>query len=111
MTNYPVRMKKGIKGPAFIIVPISESLVDRAVFNGLVRKSLGKDQMESEDEMKKVIRIKWNNEDQILQLLEQSKIMVHYDPRVDELKAIEEYIFKHFKWKPEDERPIGIGEY
>lgn len=38
---YPARIAKGVKGPAWIIVPISENEVNRATFNACVRVRLG----------------------------------------------------------------------
>jgi len=109
---YPVRMKKDLRGPAFFIVPISESPVDRAVFNGIVRSVLGDDSIvETQEQLRKVCRIKYHNESQIVELLARSKLMVHDPPSVGELQAIEDYIAKHFRWSPDDEKPVGIGDY
>ena len=95
--TYKLKTKVPVKGPAWIIVPISESLVDRAVFNGCARVVLQKEYIESQKEFDYVAEIYWNNVDELRRLLLRSMLRVHYPPTDDECQQIEDYIAEHFK--------------
>ncbi|RLC73897.1 MAG: hypothetical protein DRI61_17630 [Chloroflexi bacterium] len=95
---YPLKIKKGIKGPAWIMVPLSESMVDRAVFNGIMRKILGKEFCETQEEFERVVRIKDRHEDDVVRLLKESQLLVHDPPLKEELERIEQYMYENWKW-------------
>ena len=97
--TYKLKTKVPVKGPAWIIVPISESLVDRAVFNGCARVVLQKDYIETQEEFDRVADIYWQNVEEFYKLLSESNIQVHSPPTDDECQQIEDYIAEHFKWR------------
>jgi len=78
-------------------VPISESLVDRAVFNGCARVVLQKDYIESQEEFDRVVDVYWQNVEEFYRLLSESNIQVHDPPTDDECQRIEDYIVKNWR--------------
>lgn len=50
----------GVKGPAYIMVPISENPVNRAVFNGVAKAEFGRP-LKDADEIEEVWRLQTSN--------------------------------------------------
>jgi len=93
MAVYPLQIAKGIVAPAYVMVPLLESEVDRAVFNGIARIVLGKLPVATQEDFDKVVKIKDDAEDLIFHELKGAP-SVHVPPTNSECLAIEEYITK-----------------
>lgn len=61
-----LRIRKGLKGPAYIMVLLSESWTDRALFNDVVEKLYGRD-VETLEELKRAYDIMIALEECIIQ--------------------------------------------
>jgi len=94
MRRYKLRIAKGIVGPAYIMVPLSEGDIDRAVFNAVARIVLGKDHVDTQGEFNRVAKIKDESEDEIYKVLEDAP-KVHDPPTLQECRAVEDYVFEH----------------
>ena len=70
-----LRIKKGVKGPAWIMVPLSESLPDRLLFNEVVSRLYGRD-VETEEELETAYDIVMDLEEKILSDPEFSETLV-----------------------------------
>lgn len=67
---YELKIEKHVRGNAIDMVPLSESKVDRAVFNGCVNAVLGRN-VKTAEEFEKVIGFKDEREDEIIESLEE----------------------------------------
>lgn len=87
---YKVRIEKGVMGRAIIMVPISESPVDTAVFNACVEAHLGHD-CRNTKEIEEVYTY-WNeNELRILKVL--NDVMID-SLKPEEMKKIEDAVIR-----------------
>jgi len=93
--TYPPRIARGIKGPAWIIIPISENEVNRATFNACVRARLGSKLVNSLAELNDV------QEFETLKELTIMKALKSFGPidtdKDSDLKRLEDHIYNALK--------------
>lgn len=65
---YEPKIRKGVRGNAIDMMPLSESMVDRAVFNACIEVVLGRE-VKTNEEFRKVVEWKDTREEEIVEAL------------------------------------------
>ena len=92
---YLLNCKESFEAPAWIMIPLSESAIDIAVFNGCIQAFLKKDVCDTQEDFDLVWQTKQSYEDVISQVL--SKISSVEVMSEDFLKSIQFAIFTRLK--------------